>query len=126
MKGTCAKRVLQTSPCQAKDITNGQASYSADPCVDSACARERAGEGHLRQKSFVKPGITGTATKGLRHREIGPVESTVREGKNVDDRQGSKSTGSRQKSACTRRQTDGSDYHQRAADTGGLAKGVLP
>ena len=39
---------------QAKGITSGQASYSADPRIDSACTRKRAGEGHLYQKSFAE------------------------------------------------------------------------
>ena len=59
----------ETSHEQENCITRGQASYSADPRIDSACTKKRAGEGHLYQRGVAGPRNAGTRERG---ESIGP------------------------------------------------------
>ena len=107
-----------------------RASESTGPCPESACTRRQTG-GSTHQQSVAdtgghRPGGTAADTSGQRHRESGRrPESTVREDKNVVKRQASESTGSRPKSACTKRQVGGSTYQQSEADTRGHRPGGI-
>ena len=93
----------ETSHEQENCITKGQASYSADPRIDSACTRKWAGEGHLYQRGVAGPRNAGTSGRA------------------------SESTGPCPESACTIRQTGGRTHQQSVADTGRpeTAQGVL-